>query len=287
MEREPLSASAVNLWHTLMHINNKAGWIEEFTVPATVLKLKGGLTDSSFKRARKELEERGLVKCRSNGRNAAPTYKMKRLYKMNCAVFGEKTAIEEIDGKQKADYTKNQQTGYHFNRLTNVQPNQQWNPQIDRQTNLLNKQKEIKQNERKRNEKVEVSDAIVFYQENFGVVSPFLAEELLSWIYEYGDDFVMEAMKRALERGKFTFGYVKGILKSWVKQGIESVETLKAKEIAMNNARRSNSHYHNAQNQEVVPDWFLERKRKKRIHKENVSEEDIVQMEEILKKYKN
>ncbi|MGF7015631.1 DnaD domain protein [Ornithinibacillus bavariensis] len=111
----------------------------------------------------------------------------------------------------------------------------------------------------------------------------------MSWIYEFGDDFVMEAMKRALERGKFTFGYVKGILNAWVKQGIQSVETLKAKEIAMNNARRSNSNsqYRNARNQEVVPDWFLERKRKKRIHKQNVSEEDIVKMEEILKKYKN
>lgn len=146
MEREPLSASAVNLWHTLMHINNKAAWIEEFTVSATVLKLKGGLTDSSFKRARKELEERGLVKCRSNGRNSAPSYKMKRLYKMNCAAFEEKTAVEEIDGKQEADHTMNQQTGFHLNRLTNDQPNLQGNPQIDRQTNLLNKQKEIKQN---------------------------------------------------------------------------------------------------------------------------------------------
>ncbi|WP_156914188.1 hypothetical protein [Paucisalibacillus globulus] len=32
MELEPLSASAVNLWHTLLHINNKARWMMEFTV---------------------------------------------------------------------------------------------------------------------------------------------------------------------------------------------------------------------------------------------------------------
>lgn len=34
LERHLLSASAVTLWHALMHINNKAMWIESFTVAA-------------------------------------------------------------------------------------------------------------------------------------------------------------------------------------------------------------------------------------------------------------
>ena len=32
MELEPLSASAVNLWHTLLHINNKAIWAIELNL---------------------------------------------------------------------------------------------------------------------------------------------------------------------------------------------------------------------------------------------------------------
>ena len=40
MECNPLSASAVTLWHTLMHINNKARWAETFTVAAPVIRMK-------------------------------------------------------------------------------------------------------------------------------------------------------------------------------------------------------------------------------------------------------
>lgn len=80
VEREPLSASAVSLWNTLLHINNKTAWAEEFSVAGTVLKLKGGLTDSSFKRARKELEERGFIEHQSRGTRMAPVYRMKRLH---------------------------------------------------------------------------------------------------------------------------------------------------------------------------------------------------------------
>src|SRR5690606_7365794 len=105
MELEPLSSSAVNLWHTLLHINNKARWSIEFTVSSTVLKLKGGLPESSFQRARKELVNRGLVECRSRGKNMAPAYRMKRVYRM----FDEADGNVEIDGT--SDGVKGQTEG--------------------------------------------------------------------------------------------------------------------------------------------------------------------------------
>ncbi|MFD1037262.1 hypothetical protein ACFQ3N_02335 [Virgibacillus byunsanensis] len=42
-----------------MHIYNKAMWTDSFTVEAPVLRLKSGLKESSFKRARTELNEKG------------------------------------------------------------------------------------------------------------------------------------------------------------------------------------------------------------------------------------
>ena len=76
IERNPLSASAVTLWHALMHINNKARWLESFTVAALVLRLKSGLMNSSFKRARTELKEKDYIDYESRGNGQAPVYRM-------------------------------------------------------------------------------------------------------------------------------------------------------------------------------------------------------------------
>src|SRR5699024_3766662 len=75
-EQEPLTSSGVSLWDALMHINNKALWREAFTASGPVLRLKAGLTESSFKRARKELEEKGYITWKTRGRNLAPIYRI-------------------------------------------------------------------------------------------------------------------------------------------------------------------------------------------------------------------
>ncbi|SFD67881.1 hypothetical protein SAMN05216238_103118 [Lentibacillus persicus] len=74
IELNPLSASAVALWHTLVHINNKTGWKDTFTVAGMVLRIKSGLKESAFKRARDELKTKGYMTWTSNGSNKAPSY---------------------------------------------------------------------------------------------------------------------------------------------------------------------------------------------------------------------
>lgn len=81
MEWNPLSASAVTLWHALMHMNNKTMWAGSFTVAGAVLRIKSGLTESSFKRARNELKEKGYIDFEPSKNRKAPTYKMISLCK--------------------------------------------------------------------------------------------------------------------------------------------------------------------------------------------------------------
>ncbi|WP_052728319.1 DnaD domain-containing protein [Domibacillus tundrae] len=76
LELNPLSSSAVALWHALLHINKKAAWITSFTVAASVLCVKSGLTDSSFKRARNELKQTGYIAFQSRKGNQSATYQM-------------------------------------------------------------------------------------------------------------------------------------------------------------------------------------------------------------------
>ena len=83
VELELLSASAVNLWHLLLHINHKERGAMEFRVSSNALKLHGNLSESSFQRAREELVAHGLVTYRSRGANLAPIYRMERLYQID------------------------------------------------------------------------------------------------------------------------------------------------------------------------------------------------------------
>lgn len=164
---------------------------------STVVKLKAGLSDSSFKRARTELKERGMIEYRSRGRNLSPIYRMKRLsreYQGGDLVKEEgQVGEEQMDSLDQSvdhgtDYQVDQQTDHGVNYHT------------DHGTAPLIKQKEMKQNKTSQivDSMDKTMDAIAFYQENFGVISPFVSEEILGWITDSGEELVLEAMKRAL-----------------------------------------------------------------------------------------
>lgn len=59
LEINQLSTSAIALWHTIMHINNKAGWVKTFTVAESVLSIKTGLSGRTVRNARNELKQKG------------------------------------------------------------------------------------------------------------------------------------------------------------------------------------------------------------------------------------
>lgn len=95
MEWNPVSPSAVNLWHALMHINNKAMWKETFTVAGNVLLIKSRLSESSFKRARNELQSKGYIHYIPGKSGQAPTYKMISLCK-DRSYHTSPTSIHEV-----------------------------------------------------------------------------------------------------------------------------------------------------------------------------------------------
>lgn len=102
------------------------------------------------------------------------------------------------------------------------------------------------------------NDAIVFYQNNIGMLRPIISEEILDWINDLGDVMVIESLKRSLERNKPSWGYAKSILKSWHEKGIRSIEQAKAEEVEFKNQQQSK--FGKAKSNEVVPEWFRKRK---------------------------
>lgn len=74
LELNELSTSAVALWYALMHINNKAAWVETFTVAESVLSIKTGLSGRGVRNARNELKQKGRIDFRSRVGGRAPIY---------------------------------------------------------------------------------------------------------------------------------------------------------------------------------------------------------------------
>ncbi|WP_156290680.1 DnaD domain protein [Oceanobacillus salinisoli] len=248
IEIVPLSGSATALWHALMHINNKTRWQKQFTASAAVLCLKAGLKESSFKRARKELKEKGYIDYQSRDHNQAPIYQMISLTYDDYDVDEEQEADRDV--ADRADHLDN-----HYSNESMNQSENQGSVTL------------IKRNKKKENEINNISDAFVFYQENFGVVSPFVADSLVDWVREVGEELVLEAMKRALERNRTNWGYVKSILQSWGKKGLHTLEDVRAEEVAFRNQRgKKRSSGVNGENgrKEIVPDWFVELKQKEK-----------------------
>ncbi|WP_236905288.1 hypothetical protein [Clostridium tyrobutyricum] len=57
-----------------MHINNKAAWVETFTVAESVLSIKTGLSGRGVRNARNELKQKGRIDFRSRVGGRAPIY---------------------------------------------------------------------------------------------------------------------------------------------------------------------------------------------------------------------
>ncbi|MBW8347930.1 DnaD domain protein [Bacillus sp. IITD106] len=69
---------------------------------------------------------------------------------------------------------------------------------------------------------------IDFYQQNFGILSPFIGEEILESVDEFGETLVIEAMKISLSVGKRNWRYTYGILKRWRDEQVDTLGDVSA-----------------------------------------------------------
>lgn len=76
LDSNPMPASAISLWHTLMQINNRGRWSGEFTVAISTLVSKTGSQRSAVFASRKLLIAKGRIKCTTNGSSYAATYSL-------------------------------------------------------------------------------------------------------------------------------------------------------------------------------------------------------------------
>ncbi|MBO1513229.1 DnaD domain-containing protein [Metabacillus bambusae] len=122
------------------------------------------------------------------------------------------------------------------------------------------REKEVEEEEEKEVEGEEVKqsapNAADFYQENFGVLNPFIGESIEYWEKDLDSEMIIEAMKRALKQQK-KWSYAEGILKDWVNKNVRTMKDVialdKEFESRGNNLKRFGG---KAIRTEEKPDWL-------------------------------
>ncbi|OZU88220.1 hypothetical protein CIL03_11235 [Virgibacillus indicus] len=273
---EPLSSSAICLWYALMHFNNLCGWKKEFSVAASQLQSVSGLKATAFKEARLELQRKGRIGVTSRSGNQAAVYRMVS----QVMVFSmEEEYIEENEKSAKevpipqdnlqndhqenpaeADQTADETIGQSAGCNTGHSNGQGSGCNSDSSPGPFFKQDITKQKQNKTT--AAAAGAIRFFEDNFGGISPFISRSIQGWVADTSEPLVLHAMELALEQGVEKWRYVKGILEAWKVKGIVSVEAAMMEE----KPGRGSGQVREADkfSAEIVPDWFVERKKKER-----------------------
>lgn len=117
------------------------------------------------------------------------------------------------------------------------------------------------ENQEPKNQKSSVNSELKelsnFYQENFGMISPHILDDVTHWASDIGYELTLEAMKRAVENQK-NYSYAKGIMRQWMKNGVKTLEDVEAADVAFNNRRRNNFGNASPTKKESLPDWAKE-----------------------------
>lgn len=253
LETIPLSTSAIALWHALVHINNKAAWQSEFTVAVSVLCVKTSLSDRTVTNARNELKQKGYINFKSRKGNRSAVYSINDL-----SVTVQENLTEVISYKDSESKPLKEINADSLS--VNVSDSLSCN------LSTLNKQNKTKQNnnyddvgETKNLEEKE--NAFRFFQENFKIgLNSFMAESIASWVDDFGDEIVIEAMKRTLLQNSKSFKYTERILQNWLNRNVKSMNDIKVLDSEFENRQQrkfKNNKVIRFQKNEPLPEWII------------------------------
>ncbi|WLR50059.1 DnaD domain protein [Bacillus tianshenii] len=220
LETNPLTSSAIALWHSLVHISNKHGLAKGFTVAASVLCMKAGLKERTFYKARNELKTKGYIDYKSRSGNQAAIYQLLSLSANNADNHVGKTHLPANNADSCADNHAGSHAGSHagnradscavLNRLTDRKN--------DRLTDRVHEPK-----------KPTWGDIVELWREVFDFdLRPNHAEMLGSYIDQDGmeESLVLEAIERVRNSDKRVMQYLWRTLSNWAKAGIKTIPDL-------------------------------------------------------------
>ena len=104
-------------------------------------------------------------------------------------------------------------------------PDDEWHPESDWPTReeaagrVIELNGGIKRPEENEENKEKLAVVVKCFEENIGIITPMVAEELKDIAEAYPTSWFVEAVRRACEQGKHRLVYVKAILENWRRDG--------------------------------------------------------------------
>lgn len=100
----------------------------------------------------------------------------------------------------------------------------------------------------------EIAKIFEFYQNNIGMMTPYVQQNVIHWCNDTSPDLVMLAIEKAVKENVLKFSYAEAILKSWINQGVKT----KAEALAEMNRRSQavhNGYQKGGGRKETLPEW--------------------------------
>ncbi|PFA83963.1 DnaD domain protein [Bacillus thuringiensis] len=69
-----------------------------------------------------------------------------------------------------------------------------------------------------------------FYENNIGMLNPFMADSIEQWVKDTSEELVIAAMERTLKQQK-KWKYAEGILKQWANNNVKTLQDVEALEL--------------------------------------------------------
>lgn len=229
-----------------MHINNKAGWIETFTVAESVLCVKTGLTDRTLRKVRNELKQKGRIDFFSRKGGKAPIYKL-------ISFFSTEFISADSSGENKRT---------EINSAGSAGDSAGGSAGDSSALYKLNKTKLNKTNN------IAAATPVNFFDEYLLAFnrqpSPIQVQEINSFIDQDGltDEVICLAFRKASENGA-GYPYARSIINSWAKKGVKTLEDVNREQSEFEAKRAQGKQRRgSATRKELLPDWFDEEQQK-------------------------
>ena len=185
-----LPASAVLLWYSLMHFCNRTGWKKQFNIAMSQLEADTHLTRPTIQRARKNLENAGLIK------------------------------VINRRGRQSAVYIIQPFAAQYESQS---EPQNGFAAQYESQSERIPRLKTIYKTKDAGAAAALKQEVLEYYQKKIHPFKNLTEREMLdSLIDDYGSDYCRKAIDRAVYRKRRTLKYITGILQRWEQDGFDN-----------------------------------------------------------------
>jgi phage replication O-like protein O len=116
----------------------------------------------------------------------------------------------------------------------------------------------------------QAADAINFFEQNIGILSPLVAEKLNAWIDDTEEALVLFALEKAILAGKHNFSYAEGILRNWANKGIRTRHAAEMAEREFQRQKEQSRHHPPPGAKKHPEDRPLTSEEKKRLEELNI-----------------